>query len=150
MLEKAFKATYNNFRLNFYKNVFQNLSDHDLSLTATEIFCLEVTQLLNKPTINELGEFLKISQPNTAYKVNNLVKKGYLTKTQSSKDRREYILNVTDKFNAYQNMKNDYIHTVLERVKNKFSKVDIDLFTRILNTMSEELMPEVSTLAKNR
>lgn len=150
MLEKAFKATYNYFRLNFYRNVFQSLAKNASSLTATEIFCVEATQLLNRPTINELGEFLKISQPNTAYKVNNLVKKDYLTKTQSEKDRREYILDVTDKFDEYQNMKNDYIHTVLERVKNSFSKADVETFTKILQSMSQDLMPEIASIAKNR
>ena len=111
---------------------------------------MEATQLLNRPTINELGEFLKISQPNTAYKVNNLVRKGYLTKTRSEKDRREYILDVTDKFDEYQNMKNDYIHTVLERVKNSFSKADVETFTKILQSMSQDLMPEIASIMKKR
>ena len=150
MLEKAFKATYNYFRLNFYRNVFQSLAKNASPLTATEIFCVEATQLLNRPTINELGEFLKISQPNTAYKVNNLVRKGYLTKTRSEKDRREYILDVTDKFDEYQNMKNDYIHTVLERVKNSFSKTDVETFTKILQSMSQDLMPEIASIMKKR
>lgn len=146
MLEQVFHEIYDKFKLNFYRSIFSSFATRESSLTASEAFCTEVVKGLNKPTINELGDFLHISQPNTAYKVNNLVKKGYLTKTQSLADKRVFYLDVTEKFNNYENIKNQYIDLVLTRTRDRFSDEDIEKFSTMLNIISTELMPEISEL----
>ena len=90
MVEEIFAEVYDKFKLNFYRNIFQGFAKRESSLTATETFCVEVIHALDRPTINELGRFLELSQPNIAYKVNNLVKKGYVEKIQSEDDKREF------------------------------------------------------------
>ncbi len=150
MLERVFNEIYDKFKLNFYRNIFRNFSDRESSLTASETFCTEVVKGLNRPTINELGEFLRISQPNTAYKVANLVKKGYLTKTQSTEDRRVFFLDVTDKYIHYENVKYEYINLVLSRTRERFSEEDIEKFTEMLTVISNELMPEISEFLETR
>ena len=106
MLEILFNDVYEKFKLNFYKNIFKNFETREATLSATETFCVEVINALGRPTISELTNFLEISQPNTAYKVANLVKKGYVEKIQSTEDKREYYLELTDKFQKYQDIKN--------------------------------------------
>ncbi len=150
MLEKVFNEIYDKFKLNFYRTIFSSFSNRESSLTASETFCTEVVKGLNKPTINELGEFLRISQPNTAYKVNNLVKKGYVTKTQSTADKRVFYLDVTDKFNDYEKIKYEYINLVLSRTRERFCEEDIEKFTEMLNIISQELMPEISEVLKDK
>lgn len=144
MVEEIFAEVYDKFKLNFYKNIFQGFAKRESSLTATETFCVEVIYALDKPTINQLGRFLELSQPNIAYKVNNLVKKGYVRKIQSEEDKREYFLEVTDKFHKYYDVKNEYMITVLERARKMFSKEEMEQFEHILKVMSEELMPEIT------
>lgn len=63
---------------------------------------------MGKPTINEFASFVQISPPNAAYKVNSLIKKGYLKKVQSENDRREYFLVVTQKYKDYYNISYSY------------------------------------------
>lgn len=46
----------------------------------------------DRPTVNEFASFVQISPPNAAYKVNSLIRKGYLKKVQSQEDKREYRL----------------------------------------------------------
>ncbi len=150
MLEKRFNEIYDKFKLNFYRNIFRSFADRESSLTASETFCTEVVKGLNRPTINELGDFLRISQPNTAYKVNNLVKKGYLTKTQSTEDKRVFYLDVTDKFTHYENIKYQYINIVLARTRERFSEEEIDKFSEMLMIISKELMPEISEFLEKR
>lgn len=144
MVEEIFAEVYDKFKLNFYKNIFQGFAKRESSLTATETFCVEVIHALDRPTINQLGRFLELSQPNIAYKVNNLVKKGYVRKIQSEEDKREYFLEVTEKFEDYYDIKNEYMIKVLERAREKFSKEEMEQFENILKTMSEELMPEIT------
>ncbi|MBP2024683.1 MarR family winged helix-turn-helix transcriptional regulator [Peptoniphilus stercorisuis] len=144
MVEEIFSEVYDKFKLNFYRNIFQGFAKREASLTATETFCVEVIYALDRPTINQLGRFLELSQPNIAYKVNNLVKKGYVKKIQSKEDKREFFLEVTDKFHNYYDIKNEYMKTVLERAREKFSKEEMAQFEYILKVMSEELMPEIT------
>lgn len=143
-LEELFSEVYDKFKLNFYKNIFKNFATREATLTATETFSVEVINALGRPTISELTNFLEISQPNTAYKVASLVKKGYVKKIQSEEDKREYYLEVTDKFDKYQDIKNEYIYEVMGRIKKELPKEDIEKFTEILDKISNEFMPEVS------
>ena len=90
MLLKSFIDVYTKFKLHFYKKVFESLQDGEASLTTVETFCMEIIYAINKPTINQFAKLANISSPNAAYKVNNLIKKGYLKKVQSKEDKREF------------------------------------------------------------
>ena len=89
MLEEVFTEVYNKFKLHFYKKLFERLDDRETSLTTVETFCMETIYAMQEPTVNEFATFLGISTPNAAYKVNSLVKKGYIEKIQSMDDKRE-------------------------------------------------------------
>ncbi|QQK08139.1 MarR family winged helix-turn-helix transcriptional regulator [Miniphocaeibacter halophilus] len=145
MIEELFSEVYEKFKLNFYKNIFKNFETREATLSATETFCVEVINALGRPTISELTNFLEISQPNTAYKVASLVKKGYVRKVQSKEDKREFYLELTDRFQNYQKIKNEYIHTVIDRMEAELSKEDLEKFEEILARISNEFMPEVTT-----
>ncbi|WP_164995868.1 MarR family winged helix-turn-helix transcriptional regulator [Miniphocaeibacter massiliensis] len=145
MIEKLFDEVYEKFKLNFYKNIFKSFENREATLTATETFCVEVINALGRPTISELTEFLEISQPNTAYKVASLVKKGYVNKVQSQEDKREFYLELTDRFRKYQDIKNEYIKVVIDRMKNGLPEEDLKKFEEILYKISNEYMPEVTS-----
>lgn len=150
MLDERFNEVYDKFKLNLYKNMFANLQDREATLTATETFTIEVIHALNRPKVSEVTEFLEISHPNIAYKISQLVKKGYLKKVQSQEDRREFYLECTDKFYRYYDMKTSYVHTVLERLKDRVDESEIEILEKVLGIMSDELMPEVTDFIKNR
>lgn len=144
MLMDSFNQVYDKFKLNFYKNIFKNFETREASLTTTEAFSVEVIYALEIPTISEYANFLNISHPNANYKINSLVKKGYVKKIRSQEDRREFFLEVTDKFHNYNDMKNQYIYLVMERMNQRFSKEDLEKFKEMLDIVSDELMPEVN------
>ncbi|MGO3752275.1 MAG: MarR family transcriptional regulator [Peptoniphilaceae bacterium] len=151
MLEEQFKEVYDKFKLNFYRNIFGGFEDREATLTSTETFCVEVIHSLSNPTINQLADFLKISQPNMTYKINNLVKKGYVVKEHSNEDKREFYLKVTDKFFNYYEIKNEYMNIVLKRAKNRFNEEELKSFEHILNVISKELMHEITDdIAKSK
>ena len=98
MLKDAFFTVYTKFKLHFYQEIFRRFQSREASLTTMETFCMESIQALGSPTVNEFATFMCISTPNAAYKVNSLVEKGYIRKIRSEKDRREYHLEVTQKY----------------------------------------------------
>ena len=83
MLEQAFQDVYTKFKLHFYRAVFGRFKRREATLTTVETFCMESIMALGRPTVNEFATFMCISPPNAAYKVNSLVKKGYIRKVQS-------------------------------------------------------------------
>ena len=96
-------ALYSKFRIHYYQDVFKRINSRELSLTTTEVYCVEIIHNLEKPTIQEFANFIGISSPNATYKVNSLIKKGYVKKVQSDKDKREFYLDVTEKYYRYYN-----------------------------------------------
>ncbi len=149
MLEQAFADVYSKFKLHFYQKVFSRFQSREASLTTVETFCMEIIQALGKPTINEFASFVQISPPNAAYKVNSLIKKGYLKKMQSENDRREYFLVVTQKYEDYYNISYSYLSTVMNRIKDRFSPEDVAKIEEMLTIISDELMPEIPLKSPN-
>ena len=145
MLEDIFTEVYTKFKLNFYRGIFQRLKDRESSLSASEAYAVEVIYALRQPTISRFAEFLQISQPNATYKVNSLMRKGYIEKVNSSTDKREYHLVTTQKFYEYYSISQNYIRLVMERVREKFPQEVIERLENTLRVISEELMPESGT-----
>ncbi len=143
MLEEVFSEVYNKFKLHFYKKLFERLGDRETSLTTVETFCMETIYAMKSPTINEFATFLGISTPNAAYKVNSLVKKGYLEKIQSEDDKREFHLRPTKKYFDYYDVSNAYRSKVMERAAERFSEDELKKLEEMLTIISEELMKEV-------
>ena len=120
MLEQKFEIVYTKFKLHFYQEIFERFQNREASLTTVETFAMETIQALGCPTINEFASFMRISPPNAAYKINSLIRKGYVQKIQSAHDKREYHLQVTQKYKDYYNISNDYVHAVTERIRQRF------------------------------
>ena len=143
MLEESFSEVYTKFKLHFYQEIFSRFQTREASLTAVETFCMEIILALKEPTINEFASFVHISSPNAAYRVNNLIQKGYVEKVQSPHDRREYHLRPTQKYMHYYNISSNYIQEVMERVKARFTPEQARQLDQMLQVVVQELMPEV-------
>lgn len=143
MLDQAFEQVYNKFKLHFYQKIFSRFEDREATLTTVESFCMEVIMALREPTIAEFSHMMNLSTPNAAYKINSLVKKGYVERIQSSTDKREYHLRPTQKYIDYYNISYSYLHQVMERAKERFSPEDLQKLEEMLVIFSDELMPEI-------
>ena len=143
MLRNTFFTVYTKFKLHFYKEIFERFQSREASLTTVETFCMETIKALGNPTVNEFATFMNISPPNAAYKVNSLVKKGYLKRIQSETDRREFHLEATQKYIDYYNISTCYMVEVMDRISKRFSPEDCKKLEEMLSVISHELMPEV-------
>ncbi|MDR2616119.1 MAG: MarR family winged helix-turn-helix transcriptional regulator [Oscillospiraceae bacterium] len=142
-LESAFQDVYKKFKLQFYKKIFGRFETREATLSAVETFCVEVIYALGEPTVNEFARFVNISPANAAYKVQNLIEKGYVKKKRSDSDRREYHLQMAERFNEYNSVNIDYVGVVVARVRERFSPAETEAFEHILRVIAEELMPEI-------
>ncbi len=149
MLDQVISEVYTKFRLQFNQSIFRRFQEREASLTTVETFCVEIIDALGTPTINEFASFTNISAPNAAYKVNNLIRKGYIRKIQSETDKREYHLQVTQKYYDYYNISQKYLHIVTQRVEKRFTKEEILQLESMLRIVSDELMPEMPRIRRH-
>jgi len=139
LLEKNFETLYLLFRSNYYRQIVKEIGIKEGSLSATESYCVEIIYLLNKPTVSDFALYLNLSVPNANYKINSLVKKGYVIREQSKTDLREQHLCVTDKFLNYYCLNDTAIALLFRRIRETFSPEDLerldDMIQRIVALM---------------
>jgi len=142
MLEQNFETLYLMFRSNYYKQMVKKIGTREGSLSATESFCVEIIYLLGKPTVSDFAHYLRLSVPNANYKINSLVKKGFVVREQSKTDLREQYLCVTDKFLGYYGLNDEVTARLIRRINETFSLPDLevleDMIRRLINLMKEE------------
>ena len=150
MLEQKFSEVYSKFKLHFYREIFRRFQSREASLTTVETFAMESIKALGEPTVNEFATFMRISSPNAAYKINSLIKKGYVEKIRSEQDKREFHLRPTQKYMDYYNISQSYIHEVMGRLEERISPEERDKLEQLLTLLSGELMPEVDLPAREK
>ena len=137
MLEKEFEKLYFKFRDNYCKNLFSNVNDEKDGLSPTDSYCVEAIFLLNRPTVRQFANYVNISQPNATYRISNLIEKGYVRKVLSQEDRREYFLEVTDKFVKNYGINSSFNSEFLKKINNKFTKDEIEQLDQMLGKINE-------------
>ena len=108
------------------------------SLSATEAYAADVIYLLDHPTIKQFSDFLGISQPNATYKINSLISKGYVVKKPSPTDKREYVLEVSDKFMDYMG-RYETVDEAVGRLREKLSPEELELLEKLLTEFCDAL-----------
>lgn len=137
MLENEFEKLYYKFRLNYCKNLFSNVHE---GLTPTESYCVEVIFLLNRPTVREFAKYINISQPNATYRINSIIEKGYIKKIPSTEDKREYHLQVTDKFINNYGVNASFNAELMKGIREKLTKEEVDKLERVIKTIVDDIM----------
>ena len=112
-------------------------------ITNNDMHIIEAIGRTEQKNMSAIAKSLSVTVGTLTIAINNLVKKGYLTKVQSREDKREYHLRVTQKYLDYYNISYQYMDTVLQRMEERFSPEELEILVRMLKVMDEELMSEI-------
>jgi DNA-binding MarR family transcriptional regulator len=140
MLEREFDKLYYKFRNNYCKNLFSNVTEDKESLSPTESYCVEAIFLLGRPSVHQFANYVNISQPNATYRINNLINKGYVRKVISEEDRREYFLEVTEKFSKIYGVNTAFNTDLMNGIRSNFTRDEIALLEKLIKKVNE-IMP---------
>jgi DNA-binding MarR family transcriptional regulator len=142
MIEDLLLDITGKVNLQFYRRIFSVVKEREGSLTAMEVFSLEVIHAMNEPTISEFAEFIGISRPGASYKVASLMQKGYVTKEVSAEDKREFRLRLTDKyrdyFGLYENGLKESVRDKLDTLSDREKKHLEQFLTQLSRNLDEE------------
>ena len=139
MLTNAITDLFKRFRLMNYRQLFGRIRERDGSLSATEAYTVDVIFLLGEPTVTQLADTLGISQPNATYKVNNLVAKGYVTKSVSEGDKRVVRLKVSDRFYRYYGDLDHFADAAVAALEAEYTQEELDKFKQMLRSLAEHV-----------
>lgn len=124
--------------MSFYHEVFDKKGKPQEALTTSEVFSMEVIYSLGRPTVNQFAKYLHLTSPNAAYKVNHLVQKGYLKKTQSQTDKRVYYLEPTEKYYSYYAINHSNVDRIFDGLAEHLTDEEWVVFEKILNVLGDE------------
>ena len=135
MLSEAIAQLFRKYRLLCYRQLFASIREKDGSLSATEAFSADIIHLLGNPTISQFAATIGISQPNATYKVNQLAAKGYVAKHVPERDRREIVLEVSEKFSAYFNENEEELKKQAAALREQFAPEELETADRVLRAL---------------
>ena len=91
-------------------------------LTIHQLQYIDAIYQLGEPSITEIAERLKITKASVTTGVNKLLHMGYITKTQSSEDRRVYHVSLTDAGRQLVQAKYQALHEYGEFIRSALSE----------------------------
>ncbi|MGL5972851.1 MAG: MarR family transcriptional regulator [Oscillospiraceae bacterium] len=113
-------------------------------ITYNSILYLDIIGLTENCTVTKLSEMLKISKPAVTAKVNELIKKGFVLKKQSTEDKRVYYLMLTNQNKKIHQKYDKATSKTIEFVKNKYSKSEITTFCEVLESFNNFYFKEIN------
>lgn len=116
--------------------------DPGAKLSHHSAMYLELIDWQENCTVSSLSETLHISKPAVTKKVNDLLQRGLVVKTQSQSDKRVFYLRVSaaiSKANELYDRPYEHAVHVLEQA---YSEEELSAFCRILDRFSAEYMKE--------
>lgn len=128
----------------YYSSALCNLhlmnhsTDADNSLSYNSLLYLELIHSMDGHcTASRIADLLGISRPAVTLKVNDLIRKGLVTKTKNPDDGRSNLLAVNEenvpRFRVYRKMDNNAVEKILDN----FSHEDVQKFCRMLKILSD-------------
>ena len=133
MLSESLSRVMLRMRLGFLRKMFITVQEDSKDLTPMEIFCLEGIETLERPTISQFARFAGISQSNATYRVNCLIRKGYVNRVPSETDRREFHLELTEKFKGCGPAFEQSCRVLAKRIALHMTQEEVEKLTAVLD-----------------
>ena len=122
MLTESLSRVMLRMRLGFMRKMFITVREESKDLTPME-----------RPTISQFARFAGISQSNATYRVNCLIRKGYVNRVPSDKDRREFHLELTDKFRGCGPAFEQSCRVLAKRIALHMTREETEKLTAVLD-----------------
>ncbi|WP_246019767.1 MarR family winged helix-turn-helix transcriptional regulator [Bacilliculturomica massiliensis] len=116
--------------------------DAGLNISYNSVMYLDIISYQENCTISSLAETLQISRSAVTMKVNELVGKGLVVKTQSSQDRRVFYLRVSDEVERTLDAYDRPIEKAVRRIETAYTPEQIRTFCDMIRIFSEECKSE--------
>ncbi len=92
----------------------------------------------NKYTSSQIADLLQITRPAVTQKINILVEKGYVIRTQSPSDKRVHYLSVNLESDYFSDVTYEEVDMIQREFVREYGEEKLDLFCEMLDFISEK------------
>ena len=125
-----FRASINDLKM-------LNVSDYTMGISYHSMLYLNVIASVENCTITQLAELMQITKSGATIKVNELVRRGFVEKTQSTEDGRVFHLTLTRGIGDMYKMFNGMGVDIERELTEKYSAAEVELFVQMLCDVSD-------------
>lgn len=125
-----FDMTINELRLMNSKPLYPDI-------TYNSLLYLDIISFQENCTVSYLAEALNISKSAVTVKINELIRQGFVKKTQSIKDKRIFYLSLNEKIIEEYKIYDQKLHETIKSIEKKYSEAEINIFCEMLDLMSK-------------
>ncbi len=124
LLSKVFQKVTNNLQ--------KALSESGLEVTPTQAMMLFFLQKNEGSSLTDIGHGLLLENPTVTGLIDRLAKLGYVNRSDHPKDRRVYLVHITEKGKLVAEKAIPIVKKLNEQIKEGFSKEEIESFKKVL------------------
>jgi DNA-binding MarR family transcriptional regulator len=119
---------YQKLILNLQKAFF----DAELKVTPIQVMLLFFLQKKDGSSLTQISQGLMLENPTVTGLIDRLEKLGYVKRLDHPKDRRVYLVHLTEKGNGVANKAYPIVKKANEQIKKGYSKKEIEGFRKVL------------------
>lgn len=106
-------------------------------ITLNDMHVIEAIGISQKKNMSSIAKALEVTVGTLTIAMNNLVKKGYVKRVRSAKDRRVVLVSLTDKgekaYDHHEQFHEQMIHDIMERLKGQ----QLDVLVEALHSIQD-------------
>ena len=106
-------------------------------LTNQQLNCMRIILRLNEPTLTQLSRELNLTKPTVTVLVDKLVKKGYLRRVPSKRDRRTTHLHIDTKGKKIEQLRERAHIRMAELVSEGLNDTETVILTELLKKVAK-------------
>ena len=108
-------------------------------VSVNEVHTVDAIGVFSSKTMSEVAAKLEITMGTLTVSINHLVKKGYVCKQRSPKDRRVYMLSLTDKGKELYKVHQNFHFELVKNLVLDLSDYEAEMFIEALSNLNEYL-----------
>lgn len=115
-------------------------------VSVSEAHTVDAIGIFTSKTMSEVAAKLVITMGTLTVSVNHLVKKGYVKKERNPKDKRVYLLSLTEKGKELYRVHQNFHFELVKNLILDLSDYEADVFIEALSHLNEYLHGKLTTL----
>ncbi len=128
---KILEKLFHDYAIAELQRAYSNNDTGDLSYH--DVLYLNIIEAHPKEyTSSQIADLLGVTRPSITQKINELCKKGYVTRTQSETDKRVYYLSINNEKSDYYNLSSKEVLDAEKMLIEKYGEEKVDLFNQML------------------
>jgi DNA-binding MarR family transcriptional regulator len=113
-------------------NLQKAFSDGGLEVTPIQVMLLFFLQKKDGSSLTQISQGLMLENPTVTGLIDRLEKSGYVKRSDHPKDRRVYLVHLTEKGNGIAKKAYPIVRKFNEQIKKGYSKKDVEGFKKVL------------------